>query len=134
MYVLYLHLKDFLDHAGPVVHLQSIQSSTRLFEVSAVFLTSQVDPYGPVHGARIVVVREPSPSYEAGVTDACVVPAVQCLADAITDRGRLLEPGVCLVPGLFDDLEKIVTAQHLWTTRRNGHNSWEVVVADPAVS
>ena len=56
MYVLYLDLNEFLDHAGPVIHLEVQCVGSELTREAVIVLTSPATPQGPIHGARVLIV------------------------------------------------------------------------------
>ena len=128
MYVVYLNLNDFVAHAGPVIHLEAQHIGTDQVREAIIVLTSPVAPQGPVHGARVVVVDRGMWLFcERTAVQACVRQARGVLGDYLAQQGFSLAPGMCLEPGLYDDLRKLETEQDLFVVQRNGHASCELV-------
>ncbi|NJO84553.1 MAG: hypothetical protein HC828_18470 [Blastochloris sp.] len=123
MYVLYLDLNEFLDHAGPIVHLEAQCVGTELTREATIVLTSRRVPHGPIHGARIVVAHAGITLIHPQSILGWVQQAMALLDAVIAQRGFQRVPGVCLEPGMYDDLRKIETAQDMFAIRRNGHSS-----------
>lgn len=128
MYVVYLDLNEFLDHAGPVVHLDVQCVGVELTREAVLVLTSPATPQGPIHGARVVVVDRGLWLFSVDTAvQACVRQARELVGACLTHRGFSVAPGMCLAPGMYDDLRKLETVHDLFIVQRNGHASCELV-------
>lgn len=128
MYVVYLDLGEFLDHAGPVVHLDVQCVGQELTREAVMVLTSPATPQGPIHGARVMLVDRGMWLFcERTAVQACVRQARELVGAYLTQRSFSVAPGMCLEPGMYDDLRKLETIHDLFVVQRNGHASCELV-------
>jgi hypothetical protein len=128
MYHTYLDLNDFLQHSGRVadarVYVQPSRRSQALHGgvVAAITSTILVTALAHEEGRPILLARLVGEAAELWPDAPSIAAALNIRADVAADlvraalrgAGLIVEPGVLLEPGMFDDLAKFQTTHDLW--------------------